>query len=68
MRGELAYLAVAGPVAAAAVAVITWQQLAHTPLGLPGHRGVFWLSALIASRLTSTARAPRSGWPRRRAA
>jgi hypothetical protein len=41
----------AGAVAAAAVAVITWQQLAHTSWGLPGHRAVFWLSALIASRL-----------------
>jgi hypothetical protein len=40
-----------GAVAAAAVAAITWQQLGHTPWGLPGHRVVFWLSALIASRL-----------------
>ena len=49
-RAELAGLAVAGAVAAA-VAAITWQQLGHTPWGLPGHRAVFWLSALIASRL-----------------
>ena len=46
-----ASLAVDGVVAAAAVAAITWQQLGHTPWGLPGHRAVFWLSALIASRL-----------------
>ena len=50
-RAELASLAVNGTVAAAAVAAITWQQLGHTPWGLPGHRVVFWLSALIASRL-----------------
>ena len=43
-------LALTGAVAAAAVTVIVWQQLGHTPWGLPGHRGVFWLSALIASR------------------
>jgi hypothetical protein len=49
-RAELIHLAVTGAVAAAAVAVIVWQQLGHTPWGLPGHRGVFWLSALIASR------------------
>jgi hypothetical protein len=35
---------------AGATGVIVWQQLGHTPWGLPGHRGVFWLSALIASR------------------
>jgi hypothetical protein len=50
-RAELARLAVTGAVTAAAVTVIVWQQLEHTPWGLPGHRGVFWLSALIASRL-----------------
>jgi hypothetical protein len=33
-----------------AVAGIIWQQLVHTPWGLPGHRGVFWLSTLIAVR------------------
>lgn len=49
-RAELTSLAVTGAVAAAAVAVIVWQQLGHTPWGLPGHRGIFWLSALIASR------------------
>jgi hypothetical protein len=32
------------------VAGIIWQQLVHTPWGLPGHRGIFWLSALIAVR------------------
>jgi len=42
---------VTGAVAAAAVAVITWQQLDHTPWGMPGHRVVFWLSTLIAARL-----------------
>jgi hypothetical protein len=46
----LIHLAVTGAVAGAAVAVITWQQLVHTPWGLPGHRGVFWFSTLIASR------------------
>lgn len=49
-RADLIRLSVTGAVAAAAVAVIVWQQMAHTPWGLPGHRGVFWLSALIASR------------------
>jgi hypothetical protein len=49
-RTELTRLAVTGAVTAAAVAVIVWQQLGHTPWGLPGHRGLFWLSALIASR------------------
>ena len=49
-RAELVHVAVAGAVAGAAVAVIVWQQLVHTPWGLPGHRGVFWFSALIASR------------------
>lgn len=49
-RAELIHLSAAGAVAAAAVAVIVWQQMGHTPWGLPGHRGVFWLSALIASR------------------
>ena len=33
-----------------AVAGIILQQLVHTPWGLPGHRGVFWLSTLIAAR------------------
>jgi hypothetical protein len=33
-----------------AVAGIIWQQIVHTPWGLPGHRGIFWLSALIAVR------------------
>jgi hypothetical protein len=33
-----------------AVAGIIWQQLVHTPWGLPGHRGLFWLSTLIAAR------------------
>ena len=50
-RAELTRLAVTGAVAAAAVAVITWQQLDHTPWGMPGHRAVFWLSTLIAARL-----------------
>jgi hypothetical protein len=49
-RAEWVHLAAAGAFAAAAVAVITWQQLVHTPWGLPGHRGVFWFAALIASR------------------
>ena len=49
-RAELIHLAVTVAVAAAAVSVIVWQQLEHTPWGLPGHRGVFWLSALIAGR------------------
>lgn len=49
-RAELIHLAVTGAVAASAVAVIVGQQLVHTPWGLPGHRGLFWLSALIASR------------------
>ena len=44
------HVAVAGAVAMAAVAVIVWQQLVRTPWGLPGHRGVFWFSTLIASR------------------
>jgi hypothetical protein len=46
----LIHLAVTGAVAGAAIGVIVWQQLVHTPWGLPGHRGVFWFSALIASR------------------
>jgi hypothetical protein len=46
----LIHVAVVGAVAMAAVAVIVWQQLVHTPWGLPGHRGVFWFSTLIASR------------------
>src|SRR5262252_6173512 len=50
-RAELTRLAVTGAVASAAVAVITWQQLDHTPWGMPGHRAVFWLSTLIAARL-----------------
>lgn len=33
-----------------AVAGIIFQQLVHTPWGLPGHRAVFWLSTLIAAR------------------
>lgn len=33
-----------------AVAAIVLQQLIHTPWGLPGHRGIFWLSTLIAVR------------------
>lgn len=46
---------IAGPaviavIVALAVAGIIWQQLVHTPWGLPGHRGIFWLSALIAVR------------------
>jgi hypothetical protein len=49
-RAELTHFAVTGAVAAAAVGVIVWQQLGHTPWGMPGHRGVFWLSTLIASR------------------
>ncbi|MGH3669844.1 MAG: hypothetical protein ACRDSH_04310, partial [Pseudonocardiaceae bacterium] len=35
-------------IVALAVAGIIWQQIVHTPWGLPGHRGVFWLSTLIA--------------------
>lgn len=35
---------------AAAVAAIAAQQLYRTPWGLPGHRGIFWLSVLIATR------------------
>lgn len=49
-RAELIHVAAAGAVAMTAVAVIVWQQLVHTPWGLPGHRGVFWFSTLIASR------------------
>lgn len=37
-------------VAALAVAVIVFQQLYRTPWGLPGHRGIFWLTSLIAAR------------------
>ncbi|MGH3671050.1 MAG: hypothetical protein ACRDSH_10500, partial [Pseudonocardiaceae bacterium] len=37
-------------IVALAVAGIIWQQIVHTPWGLPGHRGVFWLSTLIAVR------------------
>lgn len=33
-----------------AISGITVQQLYHTPWGLPGHRGLFWLTILIASR------------------
>jgi hypothetical protein len=49
-QADLARVAVTGVVAGAAVAVIVWQQLVHTPWGLPGHRGIFWFSTLIASR------------------
>jgi len=49
-RAAVIHVAAAGAVATAAVAVIVWQQLVHTPWGLPGHRGVFWFSTLIASR------------------
>src|SRR5580765_2440769 len=34
-----------------AVGLIVVQQLVRTPWGLPGHRGLFWLSTLIAVRL-----------------
>ena len=33
-----------------AVGGIIVQQLIHTPWGLPGHRGLFWLAPLIAAR------------------
>lgn len=46
---------IAGPaliavIVSLAVAGIILQQLVHTPWGLPGHRGLFWLSTLIAAR------------------
>lgn len=34
-----------------ATVVIAVQQLYPTPLGLPGHRGLFWLGAMLAARL-----------------
>lgn len=37
-------------IATVAVALIVFQQLHRTPWGLPGHRGLFWLSTLIAVR------------------
>src|SRR6201995_3203038 len=33
-----------------AVSGIILQQIVHTPWGLPGHRGLFWLAPLIAAR------------------
>lgn len=42
--------AVVGVIVALAVVGIVLQQLVHTPWGLPGHRGLFWLSTLIAAR------------------
>ncbi|MFZ0118963.1 MAG: hypothetical protein WAN20_10150 [Pseudonocardiaceae bacterium] len=33
-----------------AVGGIILQQIVHTPWGLPGHRGLFWLAPLIAAR------------------
>jgi hypothetical protein len=33
-----------------AVVGVVLQQLVHTPWGLPGHRGLFWLGTLIAAR------------------
>lgn len=41
---------VSAVVIVAAIAFITAQQIIHTPWGLPGHRGLFWLSTLIAVR------------------
>jgi hypothetical protein len=42
--------AVVGVIVALAVVGIVLQQLVHTPWGLPGHRGLFWLGTLIAAR------------------
>jgi len=42
--------AVVGVIVALAVVGVVLQQLVHTPWGLPGHRGLFWLSTLIAAR------------------
>jgi hypothetical protein len=42
--------AVVGVIVSLAVVGVVLQQLVHTPWGLPGHRGLFWLSTLIAAR------------------
>lgn len=42
--------AVVAIIVSVAVAGIIVQQLVHTPWGLPGHRGLFWLMPLIAAR------------------
>jgi hypothetical protein len=42
--------AVVGVIVSLAVVGVVLQQLVHTPWGLPGHRGLFWLGTLIAAR------------------
>jgi hypothetical protein len=42
--------AVVAAVVVVAVGGIIVQQIIHTPWGLPGHRGLFWLAPLIAAR------------------
>jgi hypothetical protein len=42
--------AVVAVIVTVAVAGIILQQIVHTPWGLPGHRGLFWLAPLIAAR------------------
>ena len=46
----IVYEAITVVVLSLAAAGIIWQQIVHTPWGLPGHRGLFWLSMLIAVR------------------
>ncbi|MGB3333280.1 MAG: hypothetical protein WBA79_10760 [Mycobacterium sp.] len=43
---------------AAAALVITWASEMRMPLGLPGHRGLVWLTLLVA--VTLTARRPQT--------
>ncbi len=42
--------AVVAAIVTVAVGGIILQQIVHTPWGLPGHRGLFWLAPLIAAR------------------
>src|SRR5919206_3088216 len=42
--------AVVAAIVSVSVAGIMLQQLIHTPWGLPGHRVLFWLTPLIATR------------------
>jgi hypothetical protein len=46
----IAATALVAVVVSVAVGGIILQQLVHTPWGLPGHRGLFWLAPLIAAR------------------
>lgn len=49
-HGQWVHRLAATAVMATAIAAVAVQQLHRTPWGLPGHRGIFWLSVLIATR------------------